>query len=548
MRNKKILLGLIILSVVYLILVVYGLKVVYSKPVVEEKVIVKDKPENLILIYRTELFGKPERPGVLFDHEKHVVAVQKLGKKCDVCHSFNNQGESDFSFPKNIKSKDPADLMNAYHDSCIECHKDNIKAKRKSGPITCAECHKKENERLNVKYPVAEFDFALHNKHEKALKNDCSLCHHSYDIEEKDPKIRLVYEKGKEESCYYCHDFRNKELTPIQKEAKKKGLDMQRASHMQCINCHWEYIEKGKQTGPVKCTECHSGKYKTVQELRDVPRPNREQPQKTFLTSADATMKEVFFDHSFHEKNNKTCRTCHHYSLDSCKECHTLTGSEKGKGVNLSQAMHSAFAKESCVGCHHSTAKNNKDCAGCHAFIRPVSIDTMSPKTESCNRCHTGKTEPKVAQISKPTKVKENIKIDILAREFEPSEFPHLKIINNLIDVSNKSKLATYFHRDLATLCGGCHHNTPKSDLTENKAPLCRSCHYTGTPALDKTGLISAYHRGCLGCHEEMNLDKGRKCSECHKESDKKPKEIITEKNRNVVRQNKEKILNVWHP
>jgi len=521
---------------------------VYSKPVVEAEAIVKEKPENLILIKKTQLFGKIERPGVVFDHEKHVLAVQKQGKKCDVCHSFNIYGESDFSYPKNIKSKDRKTLMNGFHDSCIGCHKENIKADRKSGPITCAECHKTENEKLVLKYPVVEFDFYLHDKHNKKLKNDCSLCHHSYDLEEKDESLRLVYEKGKEESCYYCHDFKNKELTDIQKVSFKKGLDIKTASHRQCINCHLLEKEKGNEAGPLKCVECHTGKYKTIADLKDIPRPNRDQPQKTFISIENATMKEVFFDHTYHEKNHKSCRECHHYALRSCSDCHTIEGTKEGKFINLSQAMHSAFSKESCVGCHSSIANKNKDCAGCHFLIKPVNIETMSPKSNSCSKCHTGKTEPQIREISKPSKVKDKIKIDIVAKEFEPADLPHLKIINKLIDVSNNSKLATYFHRDMNTICVGCHHNTQKTEITENKVPLCRSCHYKESRSLNKTGLVSAYHRGCLGCHEVMKLEKGRKCSECHKESAKRPKEIITEKNVNVVRQNKEKILNVWHP
>jgi hypothetical protein len=66
--------------------------------------------------------------------------------------------------------------------------------------------------------------------------------------------------------------------------------------------------------------------------------------------------------------------------------------------------------------------------------------------------------------------------------------------------------------------------------------------------ALNRTKLVSAYHRQCLGCHEKMEMTKGRKCLECHKAVAGKPAEITQVKNQGAVKQNTSTILNVWRP
>ncbi len=48
-----------------------------------------------------------------------------------------------------------------------------------------------------VKYPYFEFDFSIHDKHLNKLGKDCSLCHHIYDVEEKNKELALVYERVK---------------------------------------------------------------------------------------------------------------------------------------------------------------------------------------------------------------------------------------------------------------------------------------------------------------------------------------------------------------
>ncbi len=563
--NRKLIFFLV--SIAYLILISYGLYSVYTvEATLRVKEVPKVKPENKIAIGHTDIFGKLERPQVIFNHSKHEEAFKKEG--CNTCHP-EKDGQLIFDFPKKAGKKDKTSVMNAYHDECIDCHKKMSREDKKTGPVNCGDCHKEKEKSIQVKYPVFEFDFYVHDKHVKKLKekigkDDCGLCHHSYDINEEDETLALVYEKGTEESCYYCHEFgkkRGPELTAITRVAAKKGLDIRSASHQQCLNCHLkyqeEYLKKGeKEACPTECMKCHTGKYRTLAELEKISRPDRDQKDKPFIDIENSKMKGVTFDHKSHETYSKTCRSCHHETLNACDTCHSLTGKPEGNGINVANAYHHVFSEHSCAGCHNKK-KEEKKCAGCHHYIQAMDIETMNPKKENCATCHTGKRDvlpmPKpfsTAGLSKD-KVKKEVEIKVLEKEFEPSKFPHLDIIDKLVKVSNDSKMATYFHRNIQTLCEGCHHRSvSEAEAQKDTPPNCKNCHMTAYDKqnLNKTRLLSAYHRQCLGCHEKMELEKGRKCKECHKEKLGGPTEITHIKNDNVVKQNKNVIINVWRP
>ncbi len=188
---------------------------------------------------------------------------------------------------------------------------------------------------------------------------------------------------------------------------------------------------------------------------------------------------------------------------------------------------------------------------------RPMDVETMSPKKETCASCHAGKKEKlstppplSTARLDKD-KVKKEVEVNVLENEYEPSKFPHLDIIEKLVNISNDSNLARHFHKDLQVLCEGCHHRSlEKAEAQKDAPPYCRNCHMVGLDRenINKTRLLSAYHRQCLGCHEHMVMEKGRKCTECHEEKEGGPLEITKVKNEHVVKQNHEIILNVWRP
>lgn len=535
--KKKIL--FFVISISLLLFIVNGLRGVYSTegPVApkEVKPVREIKPENKIGIAHTEIFEELERPQVIFDHNKHVKALKEEG--CETCHPLNKEkGLIFFEFPKKVDKKDKDSVMNAYHDECIGCHKKKSREGKKAGPITCGDCHKKEFEFVKLEYPIVEFDFKFHDTHdkklqEKKIKDNCDLCHHIYNEEP-------VYEKGREWSCYNCHDVGKKRspllATPNEVTAKK-GFTVQKVSHIRCLNCHLHFMGKKEKAGPIVCTKCHTGKYKTVKELEKVPRPDAGQREKPFIDIENAKMKGVLFDHKVHEKYSKTCRECHHETLYACKECHDLIGNKNGRWINTASANHDIFSEKSCAGCHE-VKKKEKSCAGCHNAVLPMDLETKGPKKETCARCHTGKKElptPPELSVAKldPKVVKKEVEIKILEKEFKPAKFPHRKIIEKLVKTSNDSKMGRYFHAKMQTICDGCHHQSrSEAEAKKDTPPFCRNCHSISFDPLrlNRPRLLAVYHRQCIRCHEKMELEKPKKCTECHEEKEVRPKDILT--------------------
>jgi len=533
--SRKLFSLFFIVTIICLMFLIKGVQV-YS---VENKVVAQKKTENKIIIAHTEIFGKLERPQVVFDHGLHSDKFKEQG--CKTCHPLTSDWNLIFDFPFKPVVRNRESVMDSYHERCISCHRKMINARKKAGPIKCGNCHVKELESVNIRYPIFEFDFYYHNKHDKKLKDIkdyCSLCHHTYDIEEENEELALVYEKGTEESCYYCHELgkeRGPELTAITNVAAKKGLTVRKVTHSRCLNCHIDYNKKGLKAGPFVCSKCHTGKFRTVAELAKIPRPDRDQPEKPFINIKNGRMKGILFNHKFHETNAKTCRACHHETLNACKNCHALTGSPEGKGINIAGAYHDVFSEIGCAGCH-KIRKSEKNCAGCHHHLLEMDLQAKGPKKTICSLCHSGKREYLIPRQSISVselyakKVPEKVTIKILEKEYEPTIFPHLKIIKKLVEISNESKMATYFHGNIQTICEGCHHHRRiDAEVKKNTPPFCRNCHTISFDPqnLNRPRLLAVYHRQCMGCHEKMNI-KAKGCADCHKEKAVRPTGILS--------------------
>jgi hypothetical protein len=245
-------------------------------------------------------------------------------------------------------------------------------------------------------------------------------------------------------------------------------------------------------------------------------------------------MKGVLFDHAYHERNSRTCRECHHETLNACKKCHGLTGGPEGNWINVAGAYHDVLSDISCAGCH-KVKKSEKNCRGCHHHLLDIDLQSKGPRKSVCAVCHNGQKEgtvtvkPLAITALATERVPEKVTIKILEKEYEPSEFPHRKIVRKLVEISNGSKMATYFHRNIQTVCGGCHHQSQKEAESESgKPPYCRNCHSItfDTRNINRPRLLAAYHRQCLGCHEKMGL-KQTGCKDCHKEKSAVPKDIL---------------------
>ncbi len=499
-------------------------------------------------------YGKLELPPVTFFHDKHTEALKKEKKDCQACH-LEEKGKLSLTY-KRTKATKPEDIQLIYHEGCIGCHMDMAAQGKHTGPLDgfCRACH-------NAAPPAgvaleAGLDKVLHYRHVASKdisvpknKDNCGACHHEYDQKTQ----KLVYAKGKESSCRYCHG---------QKEAGG-AVSLRQASHQQCVLCHLELASKGvKENGPYTCAGCHGAAGQAVTAKnnqaaeaklpdKQVPRLNRGQPDATLIawggktdrTAKTVRLNPVPFDHKAHETYSDSCRVCHHASFDSCGKCHTLLGAKEGGGVTFEQAMHLPTSKHSCIGCHN-TKKAATTCAGCHQQMPRKEVADAS-----CNLCHqplpkgvlpvneelslTPDQKTAVAEIMlkgrnlnpgtyPPESYPDQVVIKELSDQYEPVKFPHGKHMATLAKGTQGSRLAQYFHYEQGTLCQGCHHNSPAS----LKPPSCSSCHAKQFDARQpaRPGLQAAFHGQCMGCHQEMAVKPvATACTECHPAKSKQP-------------------------
>jgi hypothetical protein len=443
------------------------------------------KRADIIRIDAMQAFGKLERPPVTFLHQKHTEALAAQSKDCSTCHMVEN----DRSVPKFMRLKNTAkqEVMDNYHANCIACHQETAAAGQKGG------------------------------------------CHHEFDEVTK----KLFHAEGKEGTCRYCH----KDAT------EENRLSLRLASHMACIDCHSKTLAKSDDAGPITCGGCHDpAQQELVEKLTVVPRMKRNQPDMVFVRSTKSGLKNsnpatrmnlVPFNHKAHENYNDTCRVCHHANLNACVQCHTMQGTKEGDQITLEASMHRRSVNMSCLGCHDLNQRDPK-CAGCHAGIARA----RQQDPDACQACHMGdgtqvaasiqNTEEKelvagmldsrnpVTHTFAESDIPENVEMKTLMNQYGPVKMPHRKIVQTLSGNIKDNMLARYYHRDENTLCQGCHHNSPAA----KKPPGCASCHGRPFDERDpfKPGLMAAYHRQCMECHEAMGIEKpvATNCVACH--------------------------------
>ena len=512
-------------------------------------------------------------------HTKALAAVQKDCSSCHQPVKAGDSSDYTFRYLDSDKVK-PKDLEKFYHKSCIGCHTEMSKSGTKSGPLEaeCRSCHN-PRPAVKAQWNDIGLDKVLHYKHiasaqivhQGDAKTNCGACHHVYDAAEK----KLVWGKDKEDSCRACHslpaDLAAKRkaanaLSPGSADAlqDENGLLKNRptldvAAHQACVNCHLKIAALNKpeiKTGPADCAGCHgtAAQAKLAEEnagnqiiADSIPRLERGQPDAVLMLAAPAennklvsTMRPVSFNHKFHESVTMDCRTCHHQKISACSSCHSLEGKAEGGHVNQAMAMHSPDSKRSCVGCH-AVETQKASCGGCH---------TTTPKKlpkDSCDSCHTvpagvsaeqaenaslleldkesrealakatvaGRENARVSTFDLAD-IPEKVTIGLLSKDYQPSELPHRKIVATLQEKMNDSRLAAVFHTDKATLCQGCHHNSPPSKTP----PKCVSCHGVDvkTAVSGRLPLSAAYHQQCMTCHERMDQKPAKDdCAGCHK-------------------------------
>ncbi len=485
-----------------------------------------DKRADIIRINSIQKFGKLERPAVTFLHQKHTEALEKKNKDCSTCH-LSQKDRLVFKYMR-LEDTKRQTVMDVYHTNCVACHQQTTAAKEKSGPVVCGECHQDKPVLVSVWQPIG-MDKSLHYRHSKAQNEKCERCHHQYDEVTK----TLFYAEGKEGTCRYCH----------QDATEENRISLRQAAHRGCIDCHSKTLAKFKDAGPITCGGCHDpAQQELIEKLKVVPRLKRNQPDAVFVRTAKSgikdskavtRMKMVPFDHKAHEEYNDTCRVCHHADLNACAQCHTLQGTKEGNQVTLEESMHRLNVNMSCLGCHELNQRSPQ-CAGCHISIAPA----RKQDATACQACHMAD----VAQVAESLQhsdenqlaamhlaarqpltdmyaasdIAEKVEIKAVMNQYGPVKLPHRKIIQTLANDIKDDKLAAYFHPDKNTLCQGCHHHSPAAQ----KPPGCASCHGRPFDERDpfKPGLMAAYHRQCMECHDAMGIAKpvATNCVACH--------------------------------
>ena len=448
-------------------------------------------------------YGEMQRPAVEFNHAAHTKALERQG--CETCHRVDDSGVliPSIAAVAEVDSRDQ--LIDAYHDSCMKCHTERANEALAAGPVTCGECHVRRPPGVLARRMMS-FDYSLHARHSKAYEDKCENCHHVYD----EATEKLKYEKGKEEGCSSCH-------RTVDEDRK---LSLANASHRSCISCHLERTRAELDGGPVLCVGCHETAHRNaIRKLDEIPRLMRGQPDTLWVRGEGAKSATVAFNHLRHEPVTDSCSACHHQTLKPCDECHSFMGSPEGSGVTMDQAFHLSRSEHSCVGCHAQKTLE-KQCAGCHYTL------SESPAERTCVVCHNGPPPDSQALETAPMFVDlrldplpipsddfpETVVIATLVDTYEASTLPHAKIVGKLDEKNRESKLAGRFHVDTKTLCSGCHHHSPVG----TRPPPCRACHSAKADATrDRPGLKVAYHRQCVGCHIEMNIQK-QGCTDCH--------------------------------
>ncbi len=474
---------------------------------------------STLLIQLPARYGEAKRPPAEFNHGKHSTALEQEG--CKACHPFTPEGKLVTKLQRNEDPETRKQLIRHYHDACIGCHQEREAKLERSLPDSCGDCHKRVAAEPVLLRSAMAFDYSLHARHAGPDEEQCKSCHHQWDPASQ----QLVWVTKKESACRDCHGAED----VIDGEGRML-LSLRNASHTDCLSCHLRLGEQGKEHGPTTCVGCHGAEQQQSWKRlapEEIPRIKRDQPDLVWIHSDGARSKLVSFNHQAHEGQTTFCTTCHHQTLKACKDCHSLTGSDEGKQVTAAVSYHTDSSDHSCVGCHKTTTAS-ATCGGCHSRL------PQPPTASACIVCHNGPQPPADLQPEQqetilaaahpsdvtlaalpafsPDSLPETVVIDQLADEYEPSTLPHGKIVARLDAIVRSSKLASRFHGQTEVLCSGCHHHSPVG----TRPPQCRACHgETADATTDKPALKAAYHRQCIGCHQEMQI-KALECTSCH--------------------------------
>ena len=357
-----------------------------------------------------------EFPKVSFDyflHNKHLLA---LDKQCGNCHYISpaqkvkiaSEGRETTAQDWLKEVKEGGSLVDGddAHARCINCHLRLASEKKKSGPVSCKDCHtgvsrtaeemkdiprpnhgEKHDDSFLIKLSTGEgkmADVPFNHKAHGARSRSCQECHHST-----------------LEGCSTCHTEKG--------DAAGKFITLPEAFHapdsaLSCVGCHAKVQKKPDCAGchaqrpsgltDSSCKTCHSGSLASLEQSAKKPDPSTLFPEKLQdHLEAGILAKEyepAKFNHKeivkaltdisnksslasyFHTDEMSVCKSCHHMGplekgkpVASCSTCHTARLEPEHRTPALLGAYH-----QNCIGCHQSMDrpedKMPMKCEGCH--------------------------------------------------------------------------------------------------------------------------------------------------------------------------------------
>ena len=357
--------------------------------------------------------------------------------------------------------------------------------------------------------PPVRFD---HDKHAQTLEKegeDCETCHDADD----NGDLLFTYLPDDDGDLLFTY------LT-IEDQTDKDAL--MNAFHDDCIGCHTERAQQGKETGFVTCGECHvvereyrRPEYVPVmpdyyEVLRDTYHSEctacHREPSKVaedagaldwksfYIThkKTEAQWPKVSFDYLRHDKHDKAlegeCELCHYISPQKLEEFNAQGKEPANRDwvweVDEENSLtEQATAHARCINCHLKRRKAQEDKAG------PI----------HCGECHDGEMRSieELAEVARP----ECEQDDMMLIQLEQEDDARAKAVA----FDHKS------HVGYSRSCQECHHKTLRP---------CEDCHTVqGSEEGDWITLAEAHHEvsssfSCVGCHEAEKAKPD--CAGCH--------------------------------
>jgi hypothetical protein len=356
---------------------------------------------------------------------------------CALCHHEYDETEKKLFYAKDKEGscrychmKETQDnrmsISLAAHSGCIDCHKNAVAEKKKTGPIKCAGCHDakmqqevekiaevprlerkqpdvvliqannqktNEDDRMSGMNPVP-FD---HKAHE-GYNDTCRVCHHA-SLDSCSKKCHTptgskegnyvnfesaMHQKGNKKSCIGCHEMNKNQPNCAACHSLNAGNPMIETS---CKICHMKPLPKNSPATPMDKKLMAEMLLKSRKAASDTYK-DEDIPEKVIIKKLAEEYEPVEFPHGkiintllnnikdntlagyFHAEKGTVCRSCHHNSpLDPkpprCGSCH---GEPFDQGNIFRPGIKGAYHQQ-CNRCHQELnieKPTSTGCTDCH--------------------------------------------------------------------------------------------------------------------------------------------------------------------------------------